>query len=352
MVKKLGFFIPLVLTLTACGGGSDDSNGSTNGPNTGNNKIQCNKGIPSGMPPLGRGIFDQDLYSIDTQYDSNLPPSQAKPHLVGEKLSLNKHTLYTSTVAISHPESEVETQSHNFDYLLNDKGLFTTKEYTQANDGSWPIGYIHSMSENQITFNHFNDVCDLEVYSSDLELEKIDLSGQPISLLFEQDQNVSHIGYKHIENGFGYFIDPSWPISAEEKQRKQNFEIMLKDKTLFPTGSYVYLMKPIKQNSTVYYFDEEPTDYSTLQEWAKNTYKNHKNWKEIKVGGYQVLQALNDDQTYNCSIDPAILKDGKVYDGECELAGKITDKFNIDFYMNKSTYDAVRTQLKTYYGFK
>lgn len=357
MVKKLGWSFPLVLALTACGGSGDD-NSSTNGSNnTGNqnNNIQCHKGIPSGMAPLGKGLFDQPLYSMEIEY------SPEDHELLEAKIELIQHVLYQQTTSITNPQKDDDHESNEVvDYLLNKNGLFTTKHYAATQFG-WPLGYVSKMNDHTFTFNGFNDQCDLSLDAGDHEHQVIDLSGKPFSTLFEtdgtisdeHDPNIQRTNYKYLDIQVMSFLKPDTLGASEtELKRQQSYHNMLAHNTTFPSGSYVYVMTQTKQHDTTYAFDEEPTNLTNLEDWVKN-YPVVVQWKKLSVANYPVLQIFKDDGRLDCVKDPAIEKDGKIYDGECHAADQTAEDFkrNRVYYMNETTRNLVRSQLKTHYNF-
>lgn len=357
IVKKLGWSLPLVLALTACGGSGDD-NSSTNGSNnTGNqnSNIQCNKGIPSGMAPLGNGLFDQPLYSIETEY------SPEDHELLEAKTELIQHVLYQQTTSITNPQNYDDSEGNGiFDYLLNKNGLFTTKHYAATQFG-WPLGYVSKMNNSTTTFSGFNDQCDLSLDAGDHQYQVIDLSGKPFSTLFETDGTISEeydpntlrTNYKYLDVQVMDFLKPNTTRASEaELKRQQNYSNMLASNTIFPSGSYVYVMTQTKQHDTTYAFDEEPTKLTNLEDWVKN-FPIAVQWKKLTVANYPVLQIFKDNGRLDCVKDPAIQKDGKIYDGECQAADQTEEEFkrNRVYYMNATTRNLVRAQLKTHYSF-
>lgn len=364
MVKKLGFSLPLILALTACGGSSNDNNSSTSGTNGGNQNgnIQCNKGIPSGMAPLGKGLFEQPLYGLTTEYYFDGSSPHGTTILDEEIFQLNKNVQYISTSSISHPTYEIDSGEDRFEYLLNSQGLFTTRQIAQSNLG-WPVNYVTKMSDSEISLNQVNDQCNLSIRAADYKIEKIDLSGQPLSVLFdiekqtvETHSNTTYTTttYKYVDNSVAKFLNPSSFDSSEgAKQRQLNFNNMIAANTKLPAGSYIYLMTETKLHDTAYAFSEGPTPYATFEDWAKNTYRTPKNWKTLDVAGYPVYQSFKDDGGIDCATDPAILKDGKIYDGECQSTNKTAEELKSErtFYMNQTTRDALRAQLKQFYNY-
>ena len=361
MLKKLLLPLSIALTLTACGGGSDNSDSANNGGgnNNGSNPTtptSCNKGISTGLAKLESGMLDEAVYSLDADYEYS---GQFGPDyiLLSSEFNLINNIYYENTRSISNPNLNTDIFStERPSYILTTTNLYTTKHYAKSAAG-WPIAYITQMNGNQFSAAGFNDQCDLKADAMEQGFDKVDVSGQLISTFLERDLNVTSIGYKYLENAVGYFLNPSHTSNDREKARDQSYKEMLKSTDVFPSGSYIYIAKKISHlENTMSFYEDSISEQLTLADWAKDTYPKALTWKEDTFGGQKVIYALNEDDSINLDIDPAMEKNGKIYDGEwtrkgnyLEQGDKIAQGENMLF--NKTTHDAFINQVNKFYKF-
>jgi len=93
MLKKILIPISITLTLTACGGGSDDAG----------NRLTCSKGIPSGLDKLGSGMLDEPLYSLDANEVEGPDPNNPIDIALSYEYRLINHIYYEKISAINQP---------------------------------------------------------------------------------------------------------------------------------------------------------------------------------------------------------------------------------------------------------
>ena len=363
MFKKILLPISIALSLPACGGGSSNDAGSNMSNNGGGNNngsnpttpASCNKGIPTGLAKLGSGMLDEAVYSLDVNYEDQNQSSPFNQLLFSYEYTLLNNIYYEKISAVNKPNFNTDFfNSMRPSYILTSTATYTTNTQAKSVSG-WPIAYITEMNASQFSSVGFNDQCNLKVDNINHEYEKVDVSGQPISIFLERDPSTTFIGYKYLENAVGYFLNPSSLRNDQEKARDQSYKDMLKSTDVFPNGSYIYIAKKINHLENIMFFYEDSiSEQLTLADWAKDSYPKVLTWKEDSFGGQKVIYALNEDQSIKMNIDPAMEKNGKIYDGEWTQKGNYLEQRDKsaqgeNILFNKAAHDTFINQVNKFY---
>ncbi|WP_244939707.1 hypothetical protein [Acinetobacter guerrae] len=379
-MKKISYLAIAVslATLAGCGGGGSSDSGMTSGSNnsntgnnnsSGNTELKCDRGILLNSNLTAKSIFDDSLYSIDNlnimQRDSSGFMETKKNGIYAEKISLSGQMLYSEYLPIynlSLTEIETDEQSKPVDYNLNSSGLYTTKTYQKQNNG-WPLGYLTTSSNLKLSLASFNDKCNFSVNKLDYTFESIDLSGKKIKDILPNNILTSYP--KAVE--YTYINDQVGNILKREDKALNN---LMNSTDTFPQGSIVYLPKSAIYDDNQFSFSEDNvTNNQTLDEWFNELYgKSSYKYKHDKVGGLNVIYSVdsNGNAVFSFGADPAIEKDGKIYDGEWSIKGDILsptyglqnsntpDYINYETpsehaLFNKTAYEFISAQIQTYY---
>nr|WP_174505704.1 hypothetical protein [Acinetobacter sp. Marseille-Q1620] len=348
--KSSLFMISLSFALVACGGGGNSSSPISNNPTEVN--ITCNKGIPSKTSGLTNiGLYVEPLYYLDAIYPVKYDDTGTQTDIF---VSLYENTLtdgilYEQLTQLNH----VDTSPNVFykkiwKYSVTDQGIFTHGDFLSSNLG-WPIAYVSDISNSTIKMSDSNDQCNLNVYSSEIDYVKIDLSGKPINSILEPDTNEKYFGFKYITDSLGQFLKDTLTGATGGAQL---FEA---SQAVFPTGSYVYIpAKHIVDKNTFYFSDNNLSESNSFQDWAAVAYPDVLgSWIEENIkDGSKVYyhKALNGDFDYE--TDPAIQYNGLIYDGEWNPAGdqlKYDESTGKYARFNKIAIDALAKQIKEIY---
>lgn len=365
-VNKTIFLASLTLFLTACGGGSSSSDTTSLNNGAGGTDanvvtpVTCNKGIPTGLSKINdAGMFTEALYKFENDnpvYEIMIQNQNTNTQYLNlYTYTLSNNIFYENVTTLDLPDTDPSAFYENFfQYALNDNGLFTSNDAVRTSLG-WPLKYVKSVENTSLTFSNFNDQCNLAVASSQMAYNKVDVSGQPISIILERDPNVTYIGYKYLPNSFGYYLDTTSAYMPSDKKIAA-YNALRNTTAVFPEGSYIYLLKQYtSSDDTIFFDDKSVSDSTTLQDWAAQTYisLNQSVWKLDQIAGYNVIYAINPDGShYEKYVDPAVQKDGKIYDAEWQFKGSQIDSHSQgeDSLMNQTAKDAILAQIQNYFN--
>lgn len=325
--------------------------------------LKCDRGILLNSTLSANTIFDEALYSLNYRFKTTRTANTTTSvkQLYSYEIKRNSQMLYAYPKALYNiTADEIETSLAEDilqSYDLNSFGLFTRKNYQKQSNG-WPIGYIVSSQNTQISTAQFNDTCNLNSEKVNYDYEKINISGKKISDIFPSNilvSNPKNIDYLYISNRFIETL----------KNNQTAFTNLVNSRETFPSGSFVYVPKSVVYNNTeFYFFDNDITDFKTLVEWQQKLYSMSK-YKFDTISGYNVTFPVDiaGNQVYDGGKDPAIEMNSKIYDGEWQVKGNITSETygvpsnSITNYQargkfalyNKVSYDFIVEQLKFYY---
>lgn len=347
-----------------CGGGSD-SNDSPQPikptvpeiPNTPVETVsKCDRGVllNSILPEATASIFDEPLYQLAT---SNI---QNTTTLYAEQFLRDGQMVYKQYQAIDGTNNQVldrlEGEFNPF-VILNNNGLFTQRNYFKQNKG-WPVGYIVSSKNLNVNTAGFNDSCSFKAIDTNFEYEKIDISGKKIVDIMPvevMDVFTNNRAYTYLN-----------PFFVNKLQSKQvAFTQLTQSSAVFPSGSFIYVPKTVVLNETQFYFQEGYyARVTSLDQWIAE-YKTSLKYVKGSVFGLNVAYTVdaNGNAIYHGGSDPAIEKDGNIYDGEWQVKGDLVspsygavsqnmDNFDAKgkhAYLNASSYQFMREQILNYY---
>lgn len=342
-------FLPFVL-LGCGGGGSDSVETSTNGgnnttiDNSGNSttpSFSCQRGFPTSTIELGRGIFNEDLYRLDVSSDYSNSNSRFKDAFVLQQFHLEQNLLYKQFGSASSSALDfINQREKNFFWanILTSDGVLNRQYYQQSTKG-WPLGYISQQEDNTITFSEFNDSCNLNADKQQIEYEKIDLSGLPLSTIYKHKEvNVinrfspTQATYKvkvfeYINNDSADILSRSIGVDSQN-----GFDALMQSKQMFPQDAVVYIPKRVSMLDTTYYFEDAwRTDNSSLESWAQLVYPEIQHWQKEQVAGHQVYYAVTETGEKRAEIKPAIQIGAAIYNGGWSVKG------DVDFNLAENT---------------
>ena len=314
--------------LSGCGGGSDDSVASSissNSSSTGSTVSQCNRGILLNSKITGTTIFDEPLYTFDYEYQSIVNTPTYVTQLYADVIQRNGQMLYVYYVPIYNVTADeldkitAENEEINDGYILNNQGLYTQK-YFQKQTNGWPYFYLSSAQGLQVSTALFNDECSLNAGKQNYDYEKIDLSGKKIADIFPSNILTGYPktqDYIYVHNQIGMAL----------KGNKDALAALLSSGATFPSGSFVYVPKSIVYDDYQFYFSESTvTNATSLEDWVQKYYGQlNYNYKIDKISNLDVAYSVDaaGNPVYEAGADPAIKKDGKIYDGEWDVKGDI-----------------------------
>jgi hypothetical protein len=358
--------------LSGCGGGSSDSASSSNlsssnSSSTETTESQCNRGILLNSKITGTTIFDEPLYIIDYDYklEESVPPQTGynvtdqlysdEIKLKGQMLYINYKPLYNISLEEVETNMMDITTNHN---ILNSFGLFTQKSFNKQNEG-WPLGYLSSSKGLNISTSQFNDTCNFNAGKLNYDFEKFDLSGKKIADILPS--NISTDYPKVLD-----YIFISDQVGGILKNNADAFKSLLSSNATFPTGSFVYVPKTVIYDENQFYFwNDNISEAKSLTEWIQTNYpQSSQQYKIDKMFNLNVAYTVdtNGNSIYT-GADPAIEKDGKIYDGEWDMKGDIISPNygeNIGTWVNyeskgsytlfnKAGHDFITQQILAYY---
>jgi hypothetical protein len=150
------------------------------------------------------------------------------------------------------------------------------------------------------------------------------------------------------------------------KSNADAFKSLLSSNATFPAGSFVYVPKTVIYDENQFYFwNNNISEAKSLTEWVQTNYpQSSQQYKIKKVFNLNVAYTVdaNGNDIYT-GADPAIEKDGKIYDGEWDMKGDIISPNygeNIDTWVNyeskgsyalfnKAGHDFITQQILAYY---
>ncbi|EOR09556.1 hypothetical protein [Acinetobacter tandoii] len=361
-----------ITVLSGCGGGSGDSTSSTppstsNSSSGGSTTLTCNQGILLNSQITGTTIFDEPLYVIDYDYklEESVPPQTGynvtdqlysdEIKLKGQMLYINYNPLYNISLEELENNMMDFTTNHN---ILNSFGLFTQKSFNKQNEG-WPLGYLSSSKGLNISTSQFNDTCNFNAGKLNYDFEKFDLSGKKIADILPS--NISTDYPKVLD-----YIFISDQVGGILKSNADAFKSLLSSNATFPAGSFVYVPKTVIYDENQFYFwNNNISEAKSLTEWVQTNYpQSSQQYKIKKVFNLNVAYTVdtNGNDIYT-GADPAIEKDGKIYDGEWDMKGdiispnygeKIGTWVNYESkgsyaLFNKAGHDFITQQILAYY---
>ena len=106
-IKLISASVVMAMALSACGGGSSDSNSATTNPTSPTNptnpaQIECVNGIPKNLTTTGSGLFNQEVFSLESETNDQ---DEATIVFYSNKLingvsyqNLTNFTLYTTKI--------------------------------------------------------------------------------------------------------------------------------------------------------------------------------------------------------------------------------------------------------------
>ena len=370
-LTTLAFSI-FITVLSGCGGGSGGSTSSTtpsasNSNSGGSTTLACNRGILLNSQITGTTIFDEPLYVIDYDYklEESVPPQTGynvtdqlysdEIKLKGQMLYINYNPLYNISLEELENNMMDFTTNHN---ILNSFGLFTQKSFNKQNEG-WPLGYLSSSKGLNISTSQFNDTCNFNAGKLNYDFEKLDLSGKKIADILPS--NISTDYPKVLD-----YIFISDQVGGILKSNADAFKSLLSSNATFPAGSFVYVPKTVIYDENQFYFwNNNISEAKSLTEWVQTNYpQSSQQYKIKKVFNLNVAYTVdtNGNDIYT-GADPAIEKDGKIYDGEWDMKGDIISPNygeNIDAWVNyeskgsyalfnKAGHDFITQQILAYY---
>jgi len=370
-LTTLAFSISITV-LSGCGGGSGGSTSSTtpsasNSNSGGSTTLACNRGILLNSQITGTTIFDEPLYVIDYDYklEESVPPQTGynvtdqlysdEIKLKGQMLYINYNPLYNISLEELENNMMDFTTNHN---ILNSFGLFTQKSFNKQNEG-WPLGYLSSSKGLNISTSQFNDTCNFNAGKLNYDFEKLDLSGKKIADILPS--NISTDYPKVLD-----YIFISDQVGGILKSNADAFKSLLSSNATFPAGSFVYVPKTVIYDENQFYFwNNNISEAKSLTEWVQTNYpQSSQQYKIKKVFNLNVAYTVdaNGNDIYT-GADPAIEKDGKIYDGEWDMKGDIISPNygeNIGTWVNyeskgsyalfnKAGHDFITQQILAYY---
>ncbi|UOG16962.1 hypothetical protein [Acinetobacter sp. PK01] len=360
-----------ITVLSGCGGGSGDSTSSTppstsNSSSGGSTTLTCNRGILLNSQITGTTIFDEPLYNLDYEYKSSVNTPNYVTQLYADVIQRNGQMLYVNYAPIYNVSAEeldkstAENEEIYEGYILNSQGLYTQKTLQKQSSG-WPYYYLSSSQGLQVSTALFNDECSLNAGKQNFNFEKIDLSGKTIADIFPTNILTGYPktqDYIYLHNQIGMIL----------KGNKDALAALLSSTATFPSGSYVYVPKSIVYDDYQFYFSESTvTDATSLNDWIQKHYgQSDYTYKIGKVSNLDVAYSVDSsgNPLYEAGADPAISKDGKIYDGEWDVKGDILSPeygmiFNGELVnydskgsytlFNKSSFEFIAQQIKNNY---
>lgn len=372
MMKKiqyLGLCAAAVL-FTGCGGSSSDGGSSPDPEKPVQPKppvetvSKCDRGVllNSILPTATQSIFDEPLYQLTA--DLKRSNTQSAVRIYMSEFNRDGQMLYRQFhgINISDQELDQDENKESNNMILNNHGLFTTANYQKQNQG-WPSGYIVAAQGQALTTAQYNDRCDFNASASQLDYEKVDLSGKKIADVFpalDTQNQPKNVRYKYVTEDV-----LNWMGRLHQTEYNQ----LLQSTATFPAGSYMYVPKSVIYKDTQFYFGGSSDLVNTLERWKEHyespMYGGQYKFKIDKIAGYNVTYSVDaqGNELYYPGADPAMEKDGKIYTGLWIGKGDVIstsygaqDGIGDNYlekgqfiYMNASSYKFIDQQIKTYY---
>lgn len=369
-MKKLSYLtITFSLAiLTGCGGGGsgDSSSASQGNSANGNNELKCDRGILINSNLTAKSIFDEHLYILNylnIEDKSSGHTEIKKTGIYGEEIENNGQMLYSNYTPIynlSLEEIESNTKTRPKDYTLNSSGLSTTSFYQKQNNG-WPFGYLIASDNLKLSLASFNDNCNFTTNKIDYSFEAIDVSGKKLKDILPSNiltNSPKPNDYIYIDRQIGNIL----------KRNEEALNKLLNSDISFPQGAIIYVPKSAIYSETQFTFSkDDQTQFLTLDEWFDNVYgKTSYKYKKDKIGSLNVIYSVdsNNNAVFSFGADPAIEKDGKIYDGEWYIKGDVlssnygipskdgfdnNDSSGEHTLFNKVSYNFISTEIQKYY---
>ena len=312
-IKLISASVVMAMALSACGGGSSDSNSATTIPTSPTNptnpaQIECVNGIPKNLTTTGSGLFNQEVFSLESETNDQ---DEATIVFYSNKL-INGVSYQNLTNFIKNAPTKIDTQ-YLSTYRLTQSKLDTSFKQTLTSSG-FPQAYVISQDANDITLNAFTDDCTIQTENQvKLHFKQIDISGKTVADLFKY--------YEYPQIGKPERYMSSDIIYQLEIIKSKSLDKLLQDQTKFPAGSMIsYTDQNVSPAPFISFRDANLTNLKTLDEFKTKT--NTKLpvgyiWKDNQFAGYNVVYPVSATTgisypfTENYS---AVALNGKIYE--------------------------------------
>lgn len=236
---------------------------------------ECNKGLGGVSVGLGKGIFDQSLFTIMTEVsDYNGLPAYAPYSRVTNVINdvifeADVDTFNRRVLNHRYLMSGVASQRH----LITPDGYYTDS-YSHMPTGQYgyPVGYLIEQSGLYTGTAAFNDKCDKSLAKRKYKWQQIDISGKDISFITQTipvtETVISAYGLFTVTNNNYLYLQKNTGDYILNNMKQAG---KLNRFGKFPKGSYLYVPSNIEVFKELML--QDLNEYTALENFDMEAYK-------------------------------------------------------------------------------